>query len=100
MQFMLIDFGKHSNKQLFLNKEITTLIKTLKKEKQKKFKFWHDAVGEKISEIAVPYMMKKNVLLVRVSDSVWRFELTKRKDELLKKVNENSEKKIKDIIFK
>jgi len=97
---MPINFRKHTRKQLFLNKEVASLIKSLKKDRQKKFGFWSEAVGEKISEIAVPYMMKKDVLMVRVSDSVWRFELTKRKEELLLKVNSITEKKIKDIIFK
>jgi len=97
---MSINYRKHSNKQIFINNEVSSLIKSLKKDRQKKFGFWLETVGEKISEIAVPYMMKKDVLMVRVSDSVWRFELTKRKEELLFKVNENREKKIKDIIFK
>ncbi len=97
---MPVNFKKHTQKQLFLNKEVASLIKSLKKDRQKKFGFWSESVGEKISEIAVPYMMKKDILMVRVSDSVWRFELTKRKEELLLKINSNSEKKIKDIIFK
>ena len=97
---MPINYKKHTHKQLFLNKEVAVLIKSLKKDRQKKFGFWIEAVGEKISEIAVPYMLKKDVLMVRVSDSVWRFELTKRKEELLLKVNGNTDKKIKDIVFK
>lgn len=97
---MPLDYSKHSNKTLDLNKEITVLFKSLKKERQSRFGFWEKAVGEKISEVAIPYRVKNEVLLVRVSDSVWRFELTKRKAELLSKIHERTNKKIKDIIFK
>jgi len=97
---MTIDFAKHSRKQKDLGKEISNLIKTLKKEKKKRFGFWVQAVGEKISDVAVPYRLKNDVLLIKVTDAVWRFELTKKKIELLESVNKISEKKIKDIIFK
>ena len=97
---MPINYREHSNKAYSLSKEISFLVKTLKKERQRRFAYWEKAVGEKISEIAVPYRIKNEILMVRVSDSVWRFELTKRKDELLEKINEISKIKIKDIIFK
>jgi len=97
---MPIDFAKHSHKAKDLNKEISALVKSLKKEKKKRFGFWEKAVGDKISDIAVPYRIKNGVLLIKVSDAVWRFELTKRKEELLESVNNISENKIKDIIFK
>jgi predicted nucleic acid-binding Zn ribbon protein len=95
-----LDYSKHTNRQQDLKNEISLLIKTIKKERQRKYGFWEKAVGEKISEIAVPYRVKNEILMVRVSDSVWRFELTKRKEEIMLKVNENSKSKIKDIIFK
>jgi predicted nucleic acid-binding Zn ribbon protein len=97
---MPINYNKHSHRQKDLNKEISDLIKSLKREKKKRFGFWEKAVGEKISEIAVPYRLKNDILLIKVTDSVWRFELTKRKEELLQSVNSNTENKIKDIIFK
>jgi len=97
---MPINFVKHSHRQMDLNKEISGLVKSLKKEKKKRFGFWEKAVGEKISEIAAPYRIKNDILLIKVTDSVWRFELTKRKEELLISVNNILENKIKDIIFK
>ena len=100
MQPVSLNYRKHTNKALDLKKEIADLIRNLKKERQRKFGYWEKAVGGKISEVAVPYRVKNDILLVRVSDSVWRFELTKRKEELLVKINENTNKKIKDIIFK
>jgi predicted nucleic acid-binding Zn ribbon protein len=97
---MPINFTKHAHRQRDLNKEISDLVKSLKREKKKRFGFWEKAVGEKISEIAVPYRLKNDILLIKVTDSVWRFELTKRKEELLQSVNNYTENKIKDIIFK
>lgn len=97
---MPINFTKHSHRQKDLGREISDLVKSLKKEKKKKFGFWEKAVGEKISEIAVPYRLKNDILLIKVTDSVWRFELTKRKEDLLQSVNNFTENKIKDIIFK
>lgn len=97
---MPVDYKKRTKKQKDLSKEVSDLIKTLKKEKKKKFGFWSEAVGEKISDIATPYKLKNEILLIKVSDAVWRFELTKRKEELLESINKFTDKKIKDIIFK
>ncbi|HEY3251242.1 MAG TPA: DUF721 domain-containing protein [Ignavibacteria bacterium] len=97
---MLIDYRKHSNQTKGLDKEVSDLIKFLKNEKKNKFGFWEKAVGEKISEVAVPYRIKNEILMVKVTDAVWRFELTKRKDELLLLINNIEKNKIKDIIFK
>jgi hypothetical protein len=57
-------------------------------------------VGEKRARVAIPIKNKKGVLFVKVEDAVWRFELTKRKDELIDKVNLHLKKNtIKDIVF-
>lgn len=97
---MLIDYKKHSNQPHNLRKEISDLVKFLKKEKKRKFGFWEKAVGEKISDVAVPYKIKNEVLMVRVTDAVWRFELTKRKEEIMEQINKIEKIKIKDIVFK
>jgi predicted nucleic acid-binding Zn ribbon protein len=99
---MPISCKEHSNKPSALGSEVGSILGEIKKARKAKYSFWTEAVGEKISEAAVPVYNKKGVLFVKVSDSVWRFELTRRKNEILEKVNENlSEKnKIKDILFK
>jgi predicted nucleic acid-binding Zn ribbon protein len=95
-----IDFKVRTKRQSLLKNEINELIKGVKKYQKEKFIFWEEVVGEKISNVAVPVKNKKGVLFVKVEDSVWRFELTRRKDELISKINEHSKKNlIKDIVF-
>lgn len=97
---MSINFREHSNKQSNLKSELNSLFKSLKSEKNTKFGFWEELVGEKIAKVAVPVSNKKGVLFVKVEDPVWRFELTREKNELLTKLNETFKKNsIKDIVF-
>jgi predicted nucleic acid-binding Zn ribbon protein len=97
-----IDYKIRTKKLSTLSDEISGLIGVVKKEEKKRFGFWYKAVGENIAKAAIPVMNRKGILLVKVQDSVWRFELTRRKDELLEAVNGHlkEDKKIKDIIFK
>ncbi|MCI0450495.1 MAG: DUF721 domain-containing protein [Chlorobi bacterium] len=102
-----INYKEHRNKQSTLGLEIGSILDDIKKSQRARFSFWAEALGEKIAKAAVPVFVKKGVLFVKVQDSVWRFELTRRKSEILEKVNEKlseknkSEKnKIKDILFK
>jgi len=99
---MSINYKEHRNKQSNLGYEIGSILDNIKKAQKARFSFWTEAVGEKIAEAAVPVYNKKGVLFIRVKDSVWRFELTRRKNEILEKVNEklNEKNKIKDILFK
>jgi len=95
-----IDFRTRSKHVASLKSELTGLLKGIKKYQKERFAFWEEVVGEKIAEVAVPVKNKKGVLFVKVEDSVWRFELTRRKDEILNKINEHSNKtSIKDIVF-
>jgi len=83
-----------------LKNELNGLIKGIKKYQKDRFAYWEQTVGEKIAKVAVPVKNKKGVLFVKVEDAVWRFELTRRKDEILNKINEHSKKSlIKDIVF-
>lgn len=80
---------------------MNSLIKEFTSVRKRRFSFWEDLVGEKIARIAVPVSLKRGVLLIRVEDPVWRFELTTRnKNELIVKINETLKKNsIKDIVF-
>lgn len=83
-----------------LKKELDGLLKGIKRYQKQRYAFWESVVGEKIARVAVPVKNKKGVLFVKVEDAVWRFELTKRKDELIGKVNLHLKKNtIKDIVF-
>lgn len=96
----IIDFKTRSKHIVSLKNELDGLLKGIKKYQKERFAYWEEVVGEKIAKVAVPVKNKKGVLFVKVEDAVWRFELTRRKDELLTKINEQSKKSIiKDIVF-
>ena len=76
------------------------LLKGIETFQKERFPFWHEVVGDHIARIAVPIKNKKGVLMVKVPDPVWRFELTRGKYELISKINEHLKKKaIKDLVF-
>ena len=71
-----------------------------KMQEMKILKVWNECVGETISKFSKPVDIKKNKLYVSVETSVWRYELSARKEEILTRVNEVlKNKKVKDIIF-
>jgi len=95
-----IKFKDHSHKQSRLSSEVNELIRGLRDYRKERFAFWENVVGEKISKVAIPVKDKKGVLFVKVEDSIWRFELSRRKEELINKLNEHLKKNtIKDIVF-
>jgi hypothetical protein len=95
-----IKFKEHSLKQSSISSEISELIDGIKTLQKEKYLFWEETVGRKISKVAVPVKEKKGVLFIKVQDSIWRFELVRRKDELIAKINEHLKKNsIKDIVF-
>jgi len=68
------------------------------------FNVWKECVGETISKFATPSGIKNNKLLVSVENPVWRFELSNRKEEIIKKLNSElqgikSKTIIKEIVF-
>ena len=95
-----LNFRTRSRTQSTLKNEITGLVKGIKNFQKQQFPYWEEVVGVKIAAVAVPVRNKKGVLFVKVEDSIWRFELTRSKDEIIKKINEHLNKKIiKDIVF-
>ena len=100
LQKKIPDYNKRTQKQAPLGDEINKLIKGVKSIRRSKFVFWEEVVGEKIARIAIPVKNKNGVLFVKVEDSVWRFELSRRKEELVSKINEQLKKSIyKEIVF-
>lgn len=47
---------------------------------------WPEIVGEAIANHSVPELVKRGVLVVRVSDSVWAQELTFRRETILRRI--------------
>lgn len=62
---------------------------------------WGEAVGDLINANTTLQIVDKDKLIVIVSNDAWRQELSYRKEEILKKINELiGEEAIKDIIFR
>ncbi|MCX7878292.1 MAG: DUF721 domain-containing protein [Ignavibacteria bacterium] len=93
---------QRKGQSVFISSEIENVINNLRKSHEDKFSFWKEAMGEKIAGAAKPVLIKNSVLIVKVKDSVWRFELSRRKSEILSKINasRDSKQKIRDIVFK
>lgn len=92
---------KHKSQNVTLLKdELSGLLKELKTKRKEVFGFWEDVVGEKIAKIAIPVKNKNGILYIKVEDSVWRFELTRNKNEIIKKIGSLKNKvHIRDIVF-
>lgn len=62
---------------------------------------WGEAAGEKAAKHSRPVSVKKAVLTVNVDGSSWLYELTTKKKEIIKKLEDKFEgKKIKEIRFR
>lgn len=69
-------------------------------ELHKVFEFWDDLVGPDIARQAQPHVIRKTILWVRVSDSVWMQQLHLLKVMLLEKLNSRLKKnKLTDLRF-
>jgi len=69
-------------------------------ELHKVFTFWDDLVGPDIARQAQPHVIRKTILWVRVSDSVWMQQLHLLKVMLLEKLNGRLKKcKLTDLRF-
>ncbi len=61
---------------------------------------WNKCVGDAIAKYSTPVEIKKNKLYVSVENAAWRYELSLKKEEIIKKLNQNLHKKlIRDIIY-
>ncbi len=62
---------------------------------------WEQIVGEQIARVTRPDQIVKGVLVVHVTASAWRQELTLRKTEIIRRLNEDlGEEVVKDIRFR
>ena len=62
---------------------------------------WKDAVGDLINSNTTLENIEKNKIIVIVSNETWRKDLSGRKKEIIKKINDLiGENAIKDIIFR
>jgi len=83
-----------------LKKEIEFVLKGINEKRKKEFSFWEQLMGEKIAKVATPVKNKNGILFIKVQDATWRFELARRKQEIIDLINRHVEKNfIKDIVF-
>jgi predicted nucleic acid-binding Zn ribbon protein len=59
-----------------------------KLHEQDAFVVWDEAVGERIAKAATPIRMLRGTLIVSVKSGPWRNELSMRKPEILRRINE------------
>ena len=65
------------------------------------WKLWDGVVGKKIAEHARPFSIKKGILLVMVTDSIWLQELEFKTEDIKERLNGKLQRKaIKKIRFR
>jgi len=65
------------------------------------WKLWDGVVGKKIAEHARPFSIKKGILLVMVTDSIWLQELEFKTEGIKEKLNSQLQRKaVKKIRFR
>jgi predicted nucleic acid-binding Zn ribbon protein len=71
-----------------------------KLREQDVFAFWDQAVGERIAKVARPTRISKGTLFVSVQSGAWRNELSMRREEIVRRLNEIvNEEIVKEIKF-
>lgn len=71
-----------------------------KLREQEVFSLWHEAVGERIAQVAKPLRMVRGTLVVSVKTGAWRNELSMRKQEIVGRLNQIlAEEIVRDIKF-
>jgi predicted nucleic acid-binding Zn ribbon protein len=94
---------KHEPKTLAdaLSRTMKDLGITAKMREYDVVNLWPSIVGEQIARVATAESIANGKLLVRVTRSTWRNELTFLKQELIARINEAMKQDIvKDIIFR
>jgi predicted nucleic acid-binding Zn ribbon protein len=62
---------------------------------------WEEIVGKKVAGVTKPERVTHDALIVKVTSSVWKYELTMRKQEILQKIHQvTGTVEIKDIQWK
>jgi predicted nucleic acid-binding Zn ribbon protein len=62
---------------------------------------WEEIVGPKVAAVTIPERVSHGTLVVKVTSSVWKYELTMRKQEILQKIHQvTGSLEIKDIQWK
>jgi hypothetical protein len=102
------DSRSRLNKTICLKDEMESFMKHIgldeKLQDLKILDAWKESVGSVLAGYSAPVHLNKDKLLVSVENAVWRSELSARRAEIIKKLNDvlvksNKKKLIKDIVF-
>jgi len=84
-----------------INTIFTTSALPINFDDMRIWKLWDGVVGKKIAEHARPFSIKKGILLVMVTDSIWLQELEFKTEGIKEKLNSKLQRKaIKKIRFR
>ena len=62
---------------------------------------WEEIVGPKVAAVTTPERVSHGTLVVKVNSAVWKYELTMRKQDILKKIHQvTGSLDVKDIQWK
>jgi len=62
---------------------------------------WEEIVGEQVAAVTIPERVSHGTLVIKVTSSVWKYELTMRKQEILQKIHQvTGSLEVKDIQWK
>ena len=62
---------------------------------------WEEIVGPKVAAVTIPERVSHGNLIVKVTSSVWKYELTMRKQDILQKIHQvTGSLEVKDIQWK
>lgn len=92
------------NKTVCLKDELNDFMKHIglddRMQDLKILNVWEECVGSSIAKFSEPVRIVKSKLYVKVENSVWRYELSVRKDEIIPRLNRSLNKKlIREIVF-
>lgn len=94
------DFKKRANKPVLLKEEIEVFLNELGLDtglySLQLSAVWKESVGESIAKLSKPVVIKRGKLYVKVENSVWRYELSIKKKEIIKCFNEKIEKLLQE----
>lgn len=96
------DLKKRANKTVLLKNEIELFLNDLGLNtglyNLMLNSIWKESVGETIAKFSKPVVIKRGKLFVNVENAIWRYELSIKKQEIIRIFNENLEKLYKESL--
>ncbi|MEP7235825.1 MAG: DUF721 domain-containing protein [Ignavibacteriota bacterium] len=62
---------------------------------------WEEIVGARVAAVTIPERVNRGTIIVKVTSPVWKYELTMRKAEILRKIHQvTGSQDVEDIQWK